>query len=95
MQVDGEHKLQPFPDHIRAPFAFPVSPHFPSLLFLPESPVFSGRRRGAHAPSGRSMAIGDMPGQHRGPLTRSAFFCRDIGGETQGIQRFQLLEGVE
>jgi hypothetical protein len=39
--------------------------------------------------------IDDMAGQHWGPATRSAFSRIDIGGETQGIQRFQLLEGVE
>ena len=42
-----------------------------------------------------SSRIDDKAGQRWGPSTRSVFFRGDIGGETQGIQRFQLVEGVE
>jgi hypothetical protein len=99
MQVDGEHMLQPFPDLPRAslvlPIAFPISRPSPFPLTSPESPVSPHCRHRVHAAGGWSKHIDESPGQRWGPATRSAFFRRDIGGETQGIQRFQSLEGVE
>lgn len=51
MQIDGEHKLQPFSDLPRASLAFSISRLTPSLLFTPDSPVSSARgdraRRGS------------------------------------------------
>lgn len=94
MQIDGEHRRQPL---------LPIFRAHPPFLPYPAAPLsslqnFRSSRRWAITRSlrdGSSMHVGDMPGQHWGPATRSAFFRRDIGGETQGIQRFQLLEGVE
>lgn len=98
MQIDGEHSLQPMLPILRAhrPFfvRFPASPslHSPSHQNLrPFRHVAIART----ARDGSSMHVDDMAGQHWGPATRSVFFRGDIGGETQGIQRFQLLEGVE
>jgi hypothetical protein len=95
MQIDGEHKLQPFSDLPRASLAFSISRLTPSLLFTSDSPVSSARGDRAHAARAWSMHIDETRGQYWGPATRSTFFRSDIGGETQGIQRFQLLEGVE
>jgi len=95
MQIDGEHSLQSLLPILRArrPFLrFPASP-FP--LFTPESSPLRHVAIARAARGGSSMFIDDMAGQRWGPATRSVFFRGDIGGETQGIQRFQLLEGVE
>lgn len=94
MQIDGEHRRQPSLPvfHARSPFLrFPASPlpHFQNLR--PSRPLAITRA----VRVGSLVRIGAMAGQHWGPATRSAFFRSDIGGETQGIQRFQSLEGVE
>jgi hypothetical protein len=95
MQVDGEHKLQPYPDLPRASLPFPISRISSPLPLIHESPVFPVRGDRMRGAGSWSLHIDATRGQHWGPPTRSAFFRRDIGGETQGIQRFQLLEGVE
>jgi len=94
MQIDGEHRRQPISPlfHAHSPFlSLPASPLSPFQNLRPS------RRRAITRSlrDGSSMHVGDMSGQHWGPATRSVFFRSDIGGETQGIQRFQLLEGVE
>jgi hypothetical protein len=95
MQVDGEHMLQPVSYLPRAPLAFPISLLTPFLRSTSESPVSPARRERASVAGVWSMHIDETRGQHWGPATRSTFFRSDIGGETQGIQRFQLLEAVE
>ena len=95
MQIDGEHKLQPYSDLPRASLAFSISRLAPSYLLTPDSPVSSARGDRVRAGEVGSMHFDETRGQHWGPATRSTFFRSDIGGETQGIQRFQLLEGVE
>jgi len=49
MQIDGEHKLQPFSDLPRASLAFSISRLTPSFLFTPDSPVSSARGDRARA----------------------------------------------
>ena len=95
MQIDGEHKLQAYPDLPRASLAFSISRLTPPPLFIPESSVPPACCDCAPAAGVWSMHIDETCGQRWGPATRSTFFRGDIGGETQGIQRFQLLEGVE
>lgn len=95
MQIDGEHKLQAYPDLPRASLAFSISRLTPFHFLISESPVSPACGECAHAAGVWSMHIDETCGQHWGPATRSTFFRSDIGGETQGIQRFQLLEGVE
>lgn len=95
MQIDGEHMLQPNSDLPRAPLAFSISRLTPSLLFTSESPVPPPCRDRAPAVGAWVTHIDETHGQRWGLATRSTFFRSDIGGETQGIQRFQLLEAVE
>lgn len=96
MQIDGEHRLPSLLPLSRAHRPLPCLLASPSLL----SPL-QNLRSTRHAAIARVLRVGssvhidDMAGQHWGPATRSAFSRIDIGGETQGIQRFQLLEGVE
>jgi hypothetical protein len=95
MQIDGQHKLQPVSDLPRASLVFSISRLTPSLHFTPDIPVSSAHGQRARAGDVWSIHFDETRGQHWGPATRSVFFRVDIGGETQGIQRFQLLEGVE
>lgn len=100
MQVAGEDRFDP-------PLPPSCAPLFPALHFIPslfpsqDCPSvalpqrFAVTRRRGFSRMAFDSGSGHVTGRHRNPATESSFFRRDIGGKTQGIHRFQLLEGVE
>lgn len=69
------------------------------ISVLPRISFISLKPRDGSAPLARvrhwTIQLRHLAGQCFCPATWSSFFCSDMGGETVGIHRFQLLEGVE